>query len=187
MDLKRYPLARSPVAAAATACQQLFRSYRARFIYRGRLVLALLAEDDSASVGSPAAPPAAMPTDPDASSTLPPPESPSAQAVRELESRVLAIADRAYAGRARRHREYVCAVLLQRSTRRALDRMVPVFEPESRLLTLWQLTIFAFVLVSAVVVPLMVAFEGEMPRGTRASLSTMDKVFDIAFIIDMLV
>ena len=76
---------------------------------------------------------------------------------------------------------------LSRRCCRALDRMVPVFEPESRLLTLWQLTIFAFVLVSAVVVPLMVAFEGEMPRGTRASLSTMDKVFDIAFIIDMLV
>ena len=120
MDLKRYPLARSPVAAAATACQQLFRSYRARCIYRGRLILALLAEDDSASAGSPAAPAAFPPTPSAASSTLPPPESPVAQAVRELESRVLAIADRVYAGRARRHREYVCAILLQRSTRRWL-------------------------------------------------------------------
>ena len=69
---------------------------------------------------------------------------------------------------------------------RVANQWVPVFEPESKWLALWQLTIFAFVLTSAIVVPLMVAFEAEMPLKVRSSLHVMDKVFDVAFIIDLL-
>ena len=58
---------------------------------------------------------------------------------------------------------------------------------ESRWLTLWQLMIFTFVLTSAIVVPLMVAFEAEMRLSARASLRVMDHFFDVAFIIDMLI
>ena len=74
--------------------------------------------------------------------------------------------------------------------RRALHHTngcLPVFEPEARLVTLWQLGIFAFVITSAIVVPLAVAFETEMQISVRDSLKLMDKVFDVAFIIDMFV
>jgi hypothetical protein len=66
-------------------------------------------------------------------------------------------------------------------------RYIPVFEPESRWLTLWQLMIFTFVLTSAIVVPLMVAFEAEMRLSVRASFRVMDYFFDVTFIIDMLI
>ena len=43
---------------------------------------------------------------------------------------------------------------------------------------MWHLMICSFVIASAVVVPLMVAFEGEMPISVRRSLSTMDDAFE---------
>ena len=65
---------------------------------------------------------------------------------------------------------------------------LPVFDPDNnRVLTIWQLIIFAFVVTSALVVPLMVAFESDMTASARASLNTMDTVFDVAFIFDILV
>ena len=64
---------------------------------------------------------------------------------------------------------------------------IPVFDPDNRLLTMWQLIVFTFVVVSAIVVPLMVAFESEMPVGTRRSLAIMDLVFDLTFIADILI
>lgn len=66
-------------------------------------------------------------------------------------------------------------------------RGLPVFDPDHRLLTCWHIVVFAFVVTSAVVVPLMVAFETELPKQTQQSLAYMDYVFDCAFIIDILI
>ena len=68
-----------------------------------------------------------------------------------------------------------------------LHGAIPVFHPEGRGLTMWHVTICSFVITSAVVVPLMVAFESEMPQSTRASLARMDICFDVAFLLDIII
>lgn len=79
----------------------------------------------------------------------------------------------------------LCGSRMLRRWVKRIDKRIPTFAPESKLLTLWQLTVFAFVVTSAIVVPLMVAFETEMQISTQASLKAMDKVFDVAFLLDM--
>ena len=64
---------------------------------------------------------------------------------------------------------------------------IPTFDPDNRLVILWQLLIFAFVICSAIVVPLMVAFEAEMPLETREALDFTDFFFDASFLFDILV
>ena len=55
----------------------------------------------------------------------------------------------------------LCGSRMLRRWVKRIDKRIPTFAPESKLLTLWQLTVFAFVVTSAIVVPFRICFSAE--------------------------